>query len=243
MGASIREHHDVHLAEHYAWLLGGLYERVRENKQALAAQGIVPQGSRRALDLGSGSGLQAIPLAQLGFEVVAVDPSAKLLADLAENAGDLPIAAENAPILRYLAGAEPGFELCTCMGDTLTYFSSFREVLAVFRAVHRVLEPGGTFVLAFTDFTPTLGGVDRFVPVHADDSTIVTCFFEYAGDHVHVHDLVCRRVDGAWELKKRVYRKLRIAGEWVVKRLSDIGFTVELHGTASGQVSVVARRP
>ena len=241
MTASIAEYDDAHLAEHYSWLSGGLSERMLESERAFVARGIEPEGTRRALDLGAGRGYQSIPLARLGFDVVAVDPSPKLLAELARDANGLAITTKKDDILRYLTSAEPGFELCVCVGDALTHLASFGDVYRVFREMRRILAPGGKVVLAFHEMGETLGGVDRFVPVHADETTIFTCFLEYAGDHVRVHDLVHRKIDGGWEIKKRVYRKLRLDGDWTKKRLADLGFAVEAEDAAPGTVSLVAR--
>jgi len=242
MIASIAEHYDTHLAEHYSWLFGGLPERSAENKALFESMGLVPKGTERALDLGAGSGFQSIPLAQLGFDVTAVDLSRKLLGELSQNAKDLRITTKNDEMLHYLASAEPGFEVCVCMGDTLTHLSSFGDVQRVFREVHRVLAPGGTFVLAFRDFTDALEGVDRFIPVRADESTVFTCFLEYEGDHVRVHDLIHQRTATGWELKKSVYRKLRVSGDWAKKRLTEAGFHIEKDEASRGLVTLVGRR-
>jgi SAM-dependent methyltransferase len=242
MIASIAEHYDTHLAEHYSWLFGGLPERAAENKRLFEAMGLVARTTKRALDLGAGSGFQSIPLAQLGFEVTAVDLSKKLLGELASSAKGLRITTKNDDMLRYLASAEPGFEVCVCMGDTLTHLSSFGDVQRVFREVHRVLAPGGTFVLAFRDFTRALEGVDRFIPVRADESTVFTCFLEYEGDHVRVYDLIHQRTESGWELKKSVYRKLRVSGDWARKRLTEVGFAIEKDEDSRGMVTIVGRR-
>lgn len=240
--ASIAEHYDTHLAQHYSWLFGGLPERAKENKKAFVELGLHGKPGARAIDLGAGSGFQSIPLAELGYAVTSVDLSRKLLDELVASSKGLPITVKHEDLLRTLASAEPGFEVCVCMGDTLTHLSSFGDVQRVFREVHRVLAPGGTFVLQFRDLTKPLEGADRFIPVRADENTVFTCFLEYEGDHVRVYDLIHQRTPEGWELKKSVYRKLRIAGDWAKKRLVEGGFTIERDDSARGMVSLVARR-
>ena len=70
--ATMVEHYETHLAAHYSWLLGGLDRKCRENKAFFFLHDIQPLVDGRAVDLGCGSGFQAIPLAELGFEVVEV---------------------------------------------------------------------------------------------------------------------------------------------------------------------------
>ena len=234
--ASIAEHYDTHLAEHYTWLFGGLPQRAAENKKAFLELGLGGKQGARALDLGAGSGFQSIPLAELGYAVTSVDLSRKLLDELAANAKGLPITIKHEDFLRTLAASEPGLELCVCMGDTLTHLSSFGDVQRVFREVHRVLAPGGTFVLAFRDLTHALEGVERFIPVRA-------CFLEYEGDHVRVYDLIHTKTPEGWEFKKSVYRKLRIANDWAKKRLVEMGYSIVREDLARGMGTIVARKP
>lgn len=243
MVASIAEHYDTHLAEHYSWLFGGLPERALENKAYFEALGLRPSGGKRAVDLGAGTGFQSIPLAELGFDVAAVDISKKLLGELAQSAKGLSVHTHHEDLLRFLANAEPGVEVVVCMGDTLTHLASFGDVQRVLREVFRVLAPGGTFVLAFRDLTAPLEGADRFIPVRADENTVFTCFLEYEGDHVRVYDLIHTRSPGGWELKKSVYRKLRIASDWAKKRLVEVGFSVLREDAARGMVTFVMKKP
>src|SRR5690606_20914581 len=177
--ASVADHYDRLLAEHYTWMSGDFAEKVSEQRALLSSLGLPRSGSRRALDLGSGPGFQSIALAEIGYEVTALDTSRKLLAELTDRKGSLPIAAVEADIAAGLPMIEPGVEVALCMGDTLTHLSSKDDVLRLFTEVHRLLAPGGRFVLGFRDLTAELRGTDRFIPVRSDSHRIMTCFLEY----------------------------------------------------------------
>jgi SAM-dependent methyltransferase len=229
--SSVEQHYDQHLAEHYSWLFGGLPERTRENRELFEKLGMKSSTKERALDIGCGSGFQSIPLAQLGYAVMAVDLSAKLLEELSRNRGDLPIETVRKDILE-LSPLLPsgGFQAVVCMGDTLTHLASFGDVQRLLREVHRVLGPGGTFVIAMRDYTKELRGDERFIPVRADERTVFSCFLEYEGDHVRVYDVIhAKREDHGWDMRVSSYKKLRIAPDWLEKRARETGFAIVLH--------------
>ena len=242
---SIADHYETHLAEHYSWLFGGLPERTKENRAYFEKLGLRPEAAGgRALDIGCGSGFQSIPLAELGYHVTGVDLSKTLLDELGRHAADLSIETVCDDILHYIVTAKPGLELCVCMGDTLTHLVSFGDVQRLLREVHRVLAPGGRFILAFRDFTNELVGNARFIPVRGDERTVFTCFLEYEGDHVRVSDIIHRRPEhaSAWEMKVSGYKKLRIGPDWFKKRVVEVGFTVESSEVRQGMATVVLRR-
>jgi SAM-dependent methyltransferase len=239
--SSIASHYDLHLAEHYSWLFGGLPERVAENRAFFVAMGL--EGKGRALDIGAGSGFQSIPLAELGFDVTAVDLSQRLLGELRDHAKGLSIKTVHADILECVVAMEPGsFDACVCMGDTLTHLPSFGDVQRLLRDVGRVLKPGGRFVVAIRDFTDERRGEARFIPVRADEDTVFSCFLEYEGDHVRVYDVIHTRAEHGWDMRVSSYKKLRIAPDLLEKRLVDAGFTVESRATVFGLSTFVLRR-
>lgn len=240
MTRSIAEHYELHLAEHYSWLFGGLPDRVAENRALFEEMKLQPAGTKKALDVGSGSGFQTLPLAQLGFHVTAVDLSQRLLAELASHAAGLPVTTVHDDILRWIGSEPTGYELAVCMGDTLTHLVHFGDVQRLFREVHRLLVPGGRFVVAFRDYTGELQGADRFIPVRGDERTIFSCFLEYEGDHVRVYDVLQQReADAGWTMKVSAYRKLRIGRAWAEKRAGEAGFEVVSSGDKHGMVMLV----
>jgi len=244
--SNIATHYDAHLAEHYSWLFGGLPERAKENRalfeqlfSSTAQSCAAEEHARSALDVGAGSGFQSIPLAQMGFRVTAVDLSEKLLDELRRHTGDLPIETIKADILACIVEMKTqSFDVCVCMGDTITHLQSFGDVQRLLREVHRVLAPGGRFVVALRDFTEELRNDARFIPVRADERTIFTCFLEYEGDHVRVYDVIHQKHDATWEMRVSSYKKLRIAPDWLEKRATDAGFEVRSSAVVHGMVTL-----
>ena len=229
--SSVQAHYDELLAEHYDWMFGVPFEDKVAEQEALLRELVGGDGQGAlAVDLGCGSGFQSLALAQLGYRVVAIDFSEKLLARLAARVdarsittvlGDLRL------LDRYVAPESA--RVVVCMGDTLTHLDSRRDVRALLEAVHRALQPGGAFVATYRDLASTqLVGLERFIPVQADEHRVMTCFLEYvSADTVVVNDLIYQRDSmGTWALHKSSYPKLRVGLEWFQDQVKSAGLSV-----------------
>jgi len=224
-------HYEQLLAQYYTWMLGADFDAlVAEQRQLLKSCGTSDTGV--ALDLGCGSGLHSVALAQLGYSsILAVDVSSTLLAELATRALRFPTIR---PIHADLcAGLNPIVEpqsitTAVCMGDTLPHLPDLAAVRRLLADCCEALVPGGALILSFRDLTKPVTGLDRFIQVRADDHRIMTCFLEDEGDYLRVHDLIHTRSSGnSWRLDKSSYRKLRIPPTWLTNQLREAGFTVE----------------
>jgi SAM-dependent methyltransferase len=238
--ATVEEHYENLLADYYSWMFGDFDAKVEASRQFFSYYDIVPAKCGVAVDLGAGPGFQSLALAQLGFRVVAVDLSRKLLDELEGKRGDLPVTTVRDDMLNFPAHCPDPVELCVCMGDTLPHLESPDRVAALFDKAYQALEAGGRFILTYRDLSLELTGLSRFIPVRSDENTIFTCFLEYDSRHVTVHDLVYVRVKERWELRKSAYRKLRLQLDWVLERLVEAGFSIDTCESNGGMVKVIA---
>ncbi|MGW5360626.1 class I SAM-dependent methyltransferase [Actinopolymorpha pittospori] len=250
--SEVAAHYEDLLAQHYTWMLGSDFdELVAEQRHLLASCGVDGSGTQKsvALDLGCGSGVHSLALAQLGHDtVLGVDISQTLIAELAARSARIPaIRPVHADLCAGLDTiVEPRSVTTTvCMGDTLPHLPDTAAVLRLFADTFDALVPGGVFVLSFRDLATPLTGLDRFIQVRADQDRIMTCFLEDEGDAVRVHDLIhTKNTDGAWQLGKSSYRKLRLPPAWVTGQLRRAGFAVApLEPGPRGMCLVTARRP
>jgi len=239
---NVTEHYENLLAGHYSWLLGGLEAKVEENHKFFDAHSIKPERDRVAVDLGCGSGFQAIPLAQLGFRVLAVDLSPTLLTELAANRGNLRIETIQDDLLQFSRYLQDPAELCVCMGDTLTHLDSRDTITTLFHQVSKNLEYDGTFILTFRDLSAELTGLDRFLPLRSEPTKIFTCYLEYELEYVKVHDLIYEQVDNQWILNKSFYRKCRVPFAWAKESLLQAGFALPFATLDKGLVTIIARK-
>ena len=240
--AGVCEHYENHLARYYAWISGGVDEKIEENRKFFVDHDIQPIRSGLAFDLGAGCGFQSVPLAQLGFRVVALDLSAKMLAQLKKTAKNLPIETICDDLSNFSNYENGNIELVVCMGDTLTHLDDFKKVQALLDTIFSSLETGGGLILSFRNLTQELVELDRFIPVKSNETTIFTCFLEFEKDSVKVHDIIYEKNNAQWVLKKSVFQKLRISPDWTQKYLQKIGFAIEFYDEQNGLIFIIARK-
>lgn len=240
--SAVQAHYDRHLGPVYTWMAGGAGPAIERGAAELAGLGVGRSHGGYAVDLGAGFGAHAVPLARLGFKVLAVDACAALLEELEGHRQALSIETVHADLgsfARYLSGT-PGLVLC--MGDTITHLTDEDAVTGLVETVSDTLAAGGRLVITFRDYSSALTGEQRFIPVRSDDTRILTCFLEYTASRVTVHDLLHEWDGSAWQQRVSVYQKLRISPRWLAGLLEENGFTVTQHQGTSGMVCLVARR-
>lgn len=106
-------------------------------------------GARRVLDLGCGTGRWAVPLAVQGYEVVGIDLSPTLLAQLGRKAAAagvcVPCVRANLVELDCLADA--CCDAAICLFSTLGMIRGRANRLRMLRHVARILRPGGRLLV------------------------------------------------------------------------------------------------
>lgn len=253
-GSEVKAHYDHHLSSIYEWIYGGYEIAKQRNFNLLKLLNCFEltsiDGSERKvlIDLGAGSGFQSIPLAEIGYEIIAIDFSQDLLNLLNERAlqQHLPIHTVNDDILLFPShtmGKEISYIIC--MGDTLTHLSSKEDVTLLIYRASETLTPDGSLVLSFRDYTQELFGKDRFIPVQSDDNRLFICFLEYFPDYIQVHDLLHTRVTTnipSSKLDCSSYRKLRLDPNWVKQQLTDVGFAITQELVMNGMITIVAKK-
>jgi SAM-dependent methyltransferase len=240
---TVKEHYDGFLGSVYSWILGDFNAAAERNASFFDGLGLTPGDGATAVDLGAGSGCQSIPLARLGYEVLAVDFCPTLLTELSDHAASLPVKPVCDDIGNFRAHMSAPADLIVCMGDTLVHLPDQASVIRVVDDVCRSLKPGGRFVYAIRDyFSDVPRGADRFVPIRSTEDRIFTCFLDYEDETVHVHDILHQRNGDSWQMEISDYRKLRLATDTVDRQLELGGLILSPPTRHDGMIVGVATR-
>jgi 2-polyprenyl-3-methyl-5-hydroxy-6-metoxy-1,4-benzoquinol methylase len=240
---SVEDHYKNLLARHYSWIYGGAEQQLSTNRAFFSQHAARPGGSGVAVDLGAGPGFQSIPLAELGFHVIAIDMNSDLLDELRERAGGLPIVAIKDDLLNFARHSPRQSDLIVCMGDTLTHLNTLQDVQTLIRRAQKSLVPMGRLVIGFRDMSVAVKDLERFIAVRSDADRIFTCFLEYEKRHVRVHDLVYERSGDQWVLHKSFFRKLRISTGWLRGQIEKAGLDMEHVDVNHGVTTMIAHKP
>jgi SAM-dependent methyltransferase len=240
---SVTQHYESHLAPIYVWMAGGIESAIARGRAEVDAVCSRPSGAQLAVDLGAGFGMHAIPLADIGYSVLAIDSSDALLDTLDKRVGTRPIKTIRDDLLSFKRHLDGPAALILCMGDTLTHLPDQGSVQGLFDDVAESLEDGGTFIVTFRDYSSALIESKRFIPVRSDSERILTCFLEYDDGAVTVYDILHERDGAAWRQRVSAYRKLRLSPAWVADALEVRGFKIRNEQGLAGMTRLVASRP
>lgn len=223
---TVKKHYDDHLADFYSWMLGDFDKAKDSFKDFCIENEIKPENNGKAIDLGAGNGIQSIALAEIGFNIKAVDFSEKLLSELNERVGNMPIELVLDDIKNVKAIANTSVELIICCGDTISHLDQFSQLDELLQDCFDSLLPNGHLILTFRDYSVALTDTDRFIPVKSDDNKILTCVIDYSDETICVTDLLYEKEGGAWKQKISSYNKLRIRTGYIIDKAKSIGFNM-----------------
>lgn len=218
----VKKHYENHLASFYSWMLGDLEFKSTAFKDFLTDNGIEPNNTKVAIDLGAGNGIQSIALKELGFEVTAVDFNQQLLDELQSNQKGAGINIELLDIRNVLRFKDLKPELIICCGDTITHLKNKEQIENIIEDAKETLSANGNLILTFRDYSNELNDSQRFIPVKSSADRILTCILEYGTEKVKVTDLLHEKIKGEWTQKVSSYEKVRISPNEVVDFLKKV---------------------
>lgn len=237
---TVKDHYDRYLGNFYSWAAGDFTEKQLLHEKFFLENEITPKISGLAFDLGSGQGINAVALANLGFSVRAIDFNPQLLEELRSRIGQRNIEAIDTHLLEYLYAVPLKPELVVCMGDTLTHLSGPDQVEELIALSAQKLERGGKLVISYRELTNELTNEKRFIPVNSDENRIHTCYLEYLPGYVKVFDIFLEREGDQWKQTVSWYPKLRIAVSRVISLFEKYGLSLLKKEAMQGMTYLVA---
>jgi SAM-dependent methyltransferase len=135
---------------------------------------------KSSLDVACSTGFHVIMLRRLGLDAVGIDASPKMIERAKTNSVTCGVTVE------YILGDftnmskrfSEGFDLITCLGDTVAHVKSLQELKKLFQEVYKSLNPGGFFVIQARNYDFIMKQRARFSPpVGSRNGTEETLFF------------------------------------------------------------------
>lgn len=135
---------------------------------------------KSSLDVACSTGFHVIMLRRLGLDAVGIDASPKMIEKARANSVTCGVTVE------YILGDfttmskrfVEGFDLITCLGDTVSHLKPRQDLKKVFQEVYKCLNPGGLFVLQTKNYDYILKSQTRFMPpTGSRNGTEETIFF------------------------------------------------------------------
>jgi SAM-dependent methyltransferase len=129
------------------------------------------QGITRVLVAPCRAGAQAIPLAQMGFQVIAAESSRGMLDKAREIAAQYNVIDKitfiESDLIDLPRRVSPPFDAVICKGNALPHLTEDREIEAVLRGFSNLLRPGGMLIIGMRDFAQFMEDRPRFIPGQA----------------------------------------------------------------------------
>lgn len=126
------------------------------------------RGIVQVLDAACGVGTQAIPMAQLGFEVTACDPSPRMLEKARKLAEQYDVAQavtfHQADFETLTAVVTGPFDAIVCKGNALPHLITDEEIETTLLTFYELLRPGGLLVVGMRDFDQMRAHRPNFLP-------------------------------------------------------------------------------
>ncbi len=236
------DHYEHHLAPVYLWMAGGPQAALQAGRAEIEALALPLGPGSCVVDLGAGFGMHAIPMAQAGASVVAIDSSPLLLRTLDELRGATPVRGICDDLLAFPIHLTEAPDAILCMGDTITHLPDAGAVASLVQSAAAMLRRGGSFVVSLRDYSEPLLGDRRVIPVRGDDLRLLNCFLEYQAASVLVHDILHERTADGWNTRVSHYRKLRLATGHLLALMESAGFDATREAGVRGLVRLVATR-
>src|SRR5262245_10802223 len=160
---------------------------------------------KSSLDVACSTGFHVIMLRRMGLDAVGIDASPRMIEKARTNSVTCGVTVE------YILGDftnmskrfSEGFDLITCLGDTVAHLRSTQELKKLFQEVYKSLNPGGLFVIQTRNYDFITKHQARFTPpTGARNGTEETLFFrllDFSSKGLNLNIAKFRWHENRWE--------------------------------------------
>ncbi|MCW2278201.1 class I SAM-dependent methyltransferase [Heliophilum fasciatum] len=190
-------------------------------------------GARHLLDVACGTGSQAIPLAERGFQVFGVDAGVEMVELAQKKAGDLPVRFEVAQMqdlksLRqqlFAADGKAPWDGAYCIGNSLPHLEDDQEIVTFLSDLRRdLLQPGSLLIIQIVNFPAILSGQADFPVLRGEMEGAKVAFYRSYQELDTQRVTFCTRL----EIEEPGQAPVRLENQFPLRALSQVKLQVLL---------------
>ncbi len=171
------------IAEKYHWFFSSWDDVMQRQMQELTPL-LQKHKVKTVLDCACGTGLQAIGLANAGFEVIGSDLSKGMLEAAEKNAGKAGISIKliQADFKELRNRVEGEFDAVICMGNSIPHLMNKEDIAKALANIYKCVKPGGLAVFDTRNYDKMLLEKQRFLPMRINaekDGNIVSVLYVF----------------------------------------------------------------
>jgi ubiquinone/menaquinone biosynthesis C-methylase UbiE len=230
------------------------FEQRLENQRQIIQELVQRYRISSVIDVGCGSGVHAILLAEADVEVVAVDPTPELIEQAQTNAEKAGVQVDwRVASLDNLATTVSGrFDAILCLGNTLSHILTQNELMRSLEGVRGLMTDGAVLLVQLLNYDRVLSKRERVVGIHRAGDHEFVRFYDFADPRLFFNILIIEWQDDKADHRlittelypwrsRELSQMLETAGFKDVNLLGDLRGT-PFHPDESSNLVIEARR-
>lgn len=143
------------------------------------------EGRSEAADLGCGTGVDSVALAQLGLAVTAFDASEHMLQTASGNASKFgaEIVFHNYSLDKIPDRFSDSADVCISLGNTLANLSE-QQLRTALSNIYKMLHTGGIFLLQILNYERIVSGGERIINIKETQDSWTVRFYDFNAEEV-----------------------------------------------------------
>ncbi len=212
----------------------GFDESVEKRKTIY--KNLIPEGIKLIADLGCGTGLDSLALAQLGYDVTGFDPSEKMIERASQRSKQLNLKAIfiQSPVHAIKESFHHQFDLVISLGNTFANIPR-QNFLGSIQKSKMLLKDRGTFFIQVLNYKLILSKRERIINITNRDEFIFVRFYDFFDNYLNFNILKFS-TSNPHERELHTTKLYPYLPEEFENELSNTGFTdIEFFGSLKGE--------
>ncbi len=156
---------------------------------------------KRILDVGCGTGGEAITLASMGYSLVGIDGSDRLIEIAHNKAKDREVEVEfNVDDMTVLESiSDESVDMIICRGNTLPHLLTMENMKSCIKSFKRVCSPNGLLILQWLNYDLIKKTRKRQVGITGNETAIFHRFYDFISEDQITFNTVIMNYESSWK--------------------------------------------